>query len=84
MKDKKRTSYEKLKAKNKKLLQDIYVLTQLENSENLEDKLKYLGVKMEYDMQFKFQEIAIRGSVNENNDGFYGQIESVIGTEKSL
>lgn len=55
--EKKLSAYQKLKAENLKLKQDIYVLTMLGESEKGEDIFKVLSVKLKWDMTFKLEKI---------------------------
>jgi hypothetical protein len=61
------SSYQKLKAENLKLKQDIYVLLRLENSERPEDMIKYFGVKVNWDMLFKLEDQVWNGSSSFKN-----------------
>lgn len=60
--EKKLSAYQKLKAENLKLKQDIYVLTQLEKSNKINDVMSYFSVKTQWDMRFELENIIWGGA----------------------
>ena len=61
---KKLSAYQKLKAENLRLKQDIYKLVMLENSGKINDIMEYAGTKTKWTMRFRFEDIVWSGSTN--------------------
>lgn len=62
------SAYQKLKAENLRLKQDIHTLVTLENSEKAEDVLKYWGTKITWDIKFNLENIEWGGNSTPKQD----------------
>lgn len=62
--EKKLSAYQKLKAENLKLKQDIYKLVMLEHSEKVNDVMDYTGTKIKWTMRFRLENTVWGGSTN--------------------
>lgn len=51
------SSYQKLKAEKQKLIEDIYTLTMLSDSEKPDDAIKYWGVKTNWNVRFSLENL---------------------------
>lgn len=51
----KKSAYQKLKDENLALKQDLYVLTMMENSDDLDDILKVFSVRFKWKSRFEFE-----------------------------
>ncbi len=62
------TSYQKLKAENKRLKQDIYVLVKFEKSTNPNELMEHFSTRMNWDIIFDLEERNWSGETTKLND----------------
>lgn len=62
--EKKLSAYQKLKAENLKLKQDIYKLVMLEDSDKVNDVMDYTDTKIKWTISFRLEKIVWEGSTN--------------------
>lgn len=54
--EKKLSAYQKLKAENQRLKQDIYALIRHENSDKPRELINFISVKIRWEMRFKLDD----------------------------